>query len=82
MFKYKELLRLKVRDFELWAWMAQKALIEKEMRFTNLTRVAMSTNDRYQRWHNSQEALLLRLDGKEKERHKAAWAELKMIGKG
>lgn len=82
MFRYKELLRLKTRDFELWAWKAQRVLIEEEMRSANLIRAALGTNDRYRRWYNERENLVLQLDGKLKERHKAAWAELKLIGKG
>ena len=82
MFSYTKLLRLKKRDFELWAWKAQKALIEREMLLANTIRISQARNDRYHQFFSERRRELLRLDGKLKEVHKETWLELEEKGRG
>ena len=82
MFRYKELLRLKKRDFEFWAWKALKAKIEKEMFFVYGVRTAMATNERYSEFFHEKQSELFRLDGKLDDLYKESWDYLKMKKRG
>ena len=81
-FNYAALLRLKKRDFELWAWKAQKALVKKEMDLANTIRIAQATQSQYSVYWQGRKTELLRLDGKLKELHKEVWEELRMKKRG
>ena len=74
--------RLKKRDFEFWAWKAQKVLIEKEVFFVNMIRIAMGTNESYMQFFHEKQSDLLRLDGKLEQVQKEAWEDLKMKRRG
>lgn len=82
MFNYEKLLSLKKRDFELWAWKAQKALVEKELLLAQTMRVSQASNDRYREFFNEKQTELLRLDGKLAEVQKETWEDLKAKKRG
>ncbi len=71
-----------MREFELWAWKAQKALVEKEMILANTIRISQTTNDKYHQYFSSKKMELLRLDGKLAEIQKETWEELKERKRG
>lgn len=71
-----------MRDFEFWAWKAQKALVEKEMRFANTVRTAMTSQANYSQWFHDKQTELLRLDGKLEQVQREAWEDLKMKRRG
>jgi hypothetical protein len=84
MFSYAELLsrRLKKRDFEFWAWKAQKELIRKEMLTANTVRIAMATQENYSQFFQRKQTELFRLDGKLEEFHRGEWEDLKRMKGG
>jgi len=84
MFSYKELLskRLKKRDFEFWAWKAQKALVRKEMLLANTVRISQAKQEQYSRFFDEKRTELARLDGKRSEVHEEAWEFLKIKKRG
>lgn len=82
MFSYAKILSLKSRDFELWAWKAQKALIEREMRLANTIRISQAKQDQYSRFFDERRIELARLDGRKSEVYDEAWEIIKMKGRG
>ena len=82
MFSYSKLLRLKKRDFELWTWKAQKALVEREMLLANTIRISQAKNDQYHQFWSEKQSELYRLDGKLPDIQKEAWEDLKSKGRG
>jgi len=84
MFSYKELLskRLKKRDFEFWAWKAQKALVRKEMLLANTIRISQAKQEQYSRFFDEKRTELARLDGRQSEVYEEAWELIKIKGRG
>jgi len=82
LFDYELLLSLKKRDFEVWAWKAQKALINRELRDMNTARIATANNEHFSLRFNTRQKELFRLEGKLETMQKEAWDDLKKIGRG
>jgi len=82
MFSYAKILSLKSRDFELWAWKAQRVRIENEMLLANTIRISQASNDKYRQFFSLRQSELYRLDGKLADIQKEAWEDLKAKARG